>query len=175
MIEKLALTTTILYIYTMGKGLLLKLFVIINFCGFAQTANFQDVKSLVQTYVSDVNLDNKLIALQVWSVNSKESREQNKAFDKAYKTFEWARLKGGNKGILCVTLCLDQSSTATIAFTKDGITTLKTISIQDISNTASFQNLTSTYNIVFDNKGQKVYESIPSTKIFSSIQQLITR
>ncbi len=159
----------------MGKGLLLKLFVIINFCGFAQTANFQDVKSFIQTYVSDVNLDNKLIALQVWSINSKESREQNKAFDKAYKTFEWAKLKGGNKGIMCVTICLDQSSTATIAFTKDGITKLKTISIQDISTVSSFQNITSTYNIVFDNKGQKVYESIPSEKIFSSIHQLITR
>jgi hypothetical protein len=159
----------------MLKKIFLFLFASIAFCATAQTASFADVRTLIQSQADGIDLNNRLVALQVWSVNSPESREQNKAFDKTFTTFEWAKLKGGKHGIVCITVCIDPSSSATIAFTKDGITKLKTISKQDVAYLTSLQSLNASYNVVFDANGQKVYESLPSGKIYSSIQQLITR
>lgn len=159
----------------MVRKCLVSLFLLAGFWISAQTATYADVRTLIESQIGgELHLDSRLIALQVWSVNSPESREQNKAFDKAYTTYEWAKLKGGQHGIVCITICLDQSSTATIAYQKDGITKLQTVSLQTLS-APGLQNLSSTYNVVYDSGGQKVYESLPSSKIFSSIHQLITR
>ncbi len=142
---------------------------------FSQTASYANVKSLLETYLDGASLDNKLLVLQVWSVNSPASREQNQALDKTFYTYQHAKLKGGAKGMAAITLCLDNGSNATIAYTKDGMTHLKSIAMQEVSSLQTLTALSATYNIVFDNTGQKLYEALPANKWFSSIQQLITR
>lgn len=142
---------------------------------FSQTASYSDVKSILERYLDGASLDNKLLVLQVWSVNSPSSREQNQALDKTFYTYQHAKLKGGSKGMAAITLCLENGSNAHIAYTKDGVTHLKSISMQEVSPLQTLGALNATYNIVFDATGQKLYEALPANQWFSSIQQLITR
>jgi hypothetical protein len=84
-----------------------------------------------------------------------------------YKIYEFAKLKGGLKGLVCV-IINKEGDAASIILNKDGATKLIQLNNLDVpSNTVS--------NFVFDENGKEVYKNIPSGKIFESINQLITR
>lgn len=142
---------------------------------WAQDASYTDLKSLVQTYVPDLPAENRLVALQIWSVQSPASREQNKELDHTFHTYAYARLKGGSKGLVAISICLDNTTGAAIVLKKDGVTYLKSVDIQDVQHLMSLGNLAAGYNVVFDASGAKLYESLPAKQWFSSIHQLITR
>lgn len=142
---------------------------------WAQNATYTDLKSLVQTYIPELSTDNRLIALQVWSVQSPSSREQNKELDKAFHTYAYARLKGGSKGLVAISICLDNTTGAAIILKKDGVTYLKSVAGQDIQHLISLSSLVSGYNVVFDSSGSKLYESLTAKQWFPFIHQLITR
>jgi hypothetical protein len=138
----------------------------------AQATVFFKVKEAINLTHPEINLENKLIALTIWSVGDAESRETNKSFDKACKVYELAKLKGGSNGIVAVSFNKENlSSMASIAFQKDGITKVVALKLEDVPelNGAQFSNM------VFNSDGVLVYKDLPASKVFESINNLITR
>lgn len=136
-----------------------------------QVTNAQLVK-VVNTKLPNTNLQNKIIALHVWSSSNKESRETNKEFDKVYKAYEFAKLKNGNQGVVFISVNLDDNTVGSITAGKDGIGKAVIVNKNEF---AFLANLASGYNVVYDNTGSKVYENLESNKVFSSFNSLITR
>jgi hypothetical protein len=138
----------------------------------AQSDLYVKIKKALQQTHPELVTDNKLIAINIWSVEDANSRERNKSFEKAYNVYQVARLKGGLRGLVVVTLNLDNlSSTATIALGKDNV--VKSVSLK--ANDVEALNSYGIENIVFDSTGNSVYKNLSASTIFSSIQSLITR
>ncbi|MDO9000039.1 MAG: hypothetical protein Q7W45_09765 [Bacteroidota bacterium] len=148
-----------------------KLSLIFLFSIFAMFLNAQSdvylkVKKAIQENYPEISLENKLIAINNWSSNNQESREANKEFNRIYKIYEFAKLKGGLKGLVCVSIN-NEGDAASIILNKDGASKLLQLNKIEISTPNS--------NVVFDDKGNEVYKNISSDKIFESINKLITR
>jgi len=132
----------------------------------AQIDLFEKIKNKLKIEHPEIILDNKLIAVNIWSAANQDSREANKQYNKAYNIYEFAKLKGGHKGIVCVTINKTEEN-ATIILTKDGVGKLI-----EINNVKADETLT---NIVFDENGNLVYKNLAFDKIFESVNKLITR
>lgn len=134
---------------------------------FSQIDLFKKIKDELILSQPNLKVEDKVIAVNFWTSSSIESRNSNKEFERVSKTFENALLKGGSKGIVCV--CVNvKNENAEIILKKDDITKLISIKLDDIKTS----NLK---NIVFDSNGNATYKNLNSDKIFSSVQQLITR
>lgn len=138
-----------------------------------------DLYSKLSGFVSNQTkekTEGRLIAINLWSVNDKMSREINQEFEETYKTFEYAKLKGGNKGIIVLNINLDNDVVnADITLKKDGISKLIKVSNENTELINSLKGKSPGYNIVFDDKGNLVYENLIQGSVFSSVQKLITR
>lgn len=150
----------------MKKHVLL-LFLIISSFGKAQVSLYKQIKDAIQLENPKINFDDKLVVLNVWQASDIESRNANKEFDKMYKTYEFAKLKGGLKGVVIAQLNITDQ-TASIILNKDGI--VKLIPVKIITN-----ELHSKKNVVFNSNGDLVYENLLSADIFKSFLNLITR
>jgi hypothetical protein len=138
----------------------------------AQSDLYVKIKKALQQTHPELVTDNKLIAINIWSVEDANSRETNKSFEKAYNVYEFARLKGGLRGLVFVTLNLDNlSSTATITLSKDGVIKSISLKAEDVEGLNSY----GIENVVFDSTGNSVYKNLSASTVFSSIQSLITR
>lgn len=141
----------------------------------AQSDLYTKLNSFVSNQTKE-KLENRLIAVNVWSVNDKDSRDMNVEFEQAYKTFEYAKLKGGNKGIIVLNVNLDNDVVnADITLQKDGITKLIKVSNTNTEIINAIKGKSPGYNIVFDNAGNLVYENLQKGTVFTNIQKLITR
>jgi hypothetical protein len=134
----------------------------------AQTDLYFKLKSQLKSEHPEISLENKLIAVSFWSPDNSETREANKEFNKAYKMYEFAKLKGGFKGIVCLAVN-KTGENASIILNKDGVNKVITLNGIDIK---SYSNLT---NVVFDSQGNEVLKNIAHEQIFESIHNLITR
>lgn len=133
----------------------------------AQSDLFLKVKKAIQENHPEISLQNRLIGVNIWSANNAESREANKQFNSVYKIYEFAKLQGGRKGLICVTIN-KEGDAASIILNKDGATKLIQLNNFDVSAITNS-------NFVFDEQGTEVYKNISSEKIFESINKLITR
>jgi len=133
----------------------------------AQSDVYLKLKNAIKENHPEINLENKLIAVNVWSANNPESREVNKQLNRVYTIYEFAKLKGGLKGLVCVTINKDGDA-ASIILNKDGATKLIQLNTFEISSASNS-------NFIFDDKGNEVYKNISSDKIFESVNKLITR
>ncbi|MFN7910215.1 MAG: hypothetical protein ACK5QC_00225 [Bacteroidota bacterium] len=149
------------------KKQILMLLVLLSFSGKSQLTLYKQIKDAISIENPKISFDDKLVAINIWQANDIESRNANKEFDKVYKTYEFAKLKGGLKGVVVANVNLTDQ-TASILLKKDGIEKLITISI----NTNELQGKK---NIVFNSNGDKVLENIPSADVFKSFINLITR
>ncbi len=150
-----------------------KLIPIVLFMAFstllnAQSNLFLKVKQAIKEKHPEISVDNKLIAVNIWSANNQESREANKQFNNNYKIYEFAKLKGGLKGIICVAINTEGESSS-IILNKDGASKLIQLNGIDVSNSNAMSN------VVFDDQGNEIYKNLPPDKIFESINKLITR
>lgn len=137
----------------------------------AQSNLYQNIKKIITESDPGINMENRLIAFNVWSINDAESREANKAFEKAYTVYEYALLKGGRKGIIVIAVNKENlSSEAVIMLTKDGIKKMIPVKLSDLEGLES-----SNSNSVFDSNGNEIYKNLSALVIFSSINHLITR
>lgn len=157
------------------KGLYISIFVLAAYIGHAQTNLYAKLNSFLTNQTKEV-VANRLIAVNVWSVNDNNSRNLNIEFEKAYKVFEYAKLKGGNSGIIVLNFCLDNDAvTSDIVGKKDGITKMISLSNGGADILKDLKMKPAGYNIIFDANGNKVYEGLALGTVYSSIQQLITR
>lgn len=155
------------------KKLALIMFAIV----FASSVNAQSdlyfkIGTFLQKAYPEIITSNKLIAINIWNVDNLESRESNKSFEKAYKIYEYAKLKGGSRGFISILINKDNlSNIASIAILKDGIKKSLSLKIDELEALKNADFL----NIVFDSDGKVVYKNLPSSKVFESVNQLITR
>lgn len=156
----------------MKKTLLTLSFTAIGLLMNAQINLYEKLKKMIVETHPEIKLENRLIAFNTWSVDNSESREANKSFEKVCSVYEFARLKGGSKGIIVVAINKDNlSSTANITYTKDGISKLISVKLEDL---AGGETITDS-NGVFDSSGNEIYRNLSSENIYSSINHLITR
>lgn len=149
------------------KKHVLFLFLLVSLFGNAQVNLFKQIKDAITLENPKINFDDKLVALNVWQANDIESREANKEFDKMYKIYEFAKLKGGIKGVVIAQLNVTDE-TASIILNKDGVVKLIPIKM-DVTELKNRKNL------VFSSNGDLVYENLQSQNIFKSFLNLITR
>ena len=152
----------------------LSLFLILSFLAFsgaAQSEVYQKVRRIIETNYPEVQTENRLIAINFWSVNDATSRELNKQFNKNYNTYKFARLRGGKHGLIGVAICIDENnSQATIVLNKDGAGDLIQIGFSELGLAEKPFN-----NAVFDSAGNKVYSDLQAQEVFTKINQLLTR
>jgi hypothetical protein len=156
------------------RRFLLPLFLTLVFSGTysAQVNFYYQVKKYLEVNHPELSTANRIIAVNFWNVSSPESRKCNQALDKAFKVYEYARLKGGLQGMIAIAINLDKlGSTADITFKKDGVTKVITASISDFEQNAPVDS----NNLIYDSGGHIIYEDLPSDKIFDTINKLITR
>lgn len=157
------------------KGLYISIFVLGTLFSRAQTNLYNKLSFFLNSQTKEV-VANRLIAINVWSVSNKPSRQINAEFEKVYKVYEFAKLKGGNKGIIVLNINLDADAVATdITLEKDGIKKSIKVSKENIEIINSLKGKAAGYNVVFDENGTIVYENLVEGTVFSSIQKLITR
>lgn len=157
------------------KSFYIILLFLVSFLGEAQTELYSKLKSFVNDNTKEKTTQ-RLIAINLWSANDKDSREKNVQFEKVYNVYSNAKLKGGNKGIIVLNISLDQDAVMTdIALKKDGIS--KTIKIPSdyYSVSEALKNKAPGYNAVFDENGNLVYENLDRDSVFGAVQKLITR
>lgn len=157
------------------KALYISIFVLGSLLVQAQTALYNKLNSFLSTQTKEV-VANRMIAINVWSSNDKNSRDINAEFEKVYKTYDYAKLKGGSKGIIVLNINLDEAAVnSNITAKKDGITKSITIPNDNSEILKELKGKSSGYNIVFDSNGNMVYENLTVGNVFNSIHQLITR
>ncbi len=158
------------------KSIYVTIFVLGVLLSKAQTSLYNKLNSFLTSQTKEVLVNQRLIAVNVWAASDKNSRDLNVEFEKAYKAFDYAKLKGGNKGIVVLNINLDKNTVSgDIILKKDGITKLVKIPSDNIEILKEIKGKSSGYNIVFDSNGNMVYENLAPASVFKSIQQLITR
>jgi hypothetical protein len=149
------------------------IFLLALVCGIetitAQTNSVEKIYSYLLNHSSGIDLQNKLVMVNIWSSTSLNSRECNKAMDKTMQTYQYAKLKGGAKGMVAFDICIDNTSNAIqIIRTKDGIKHML-----ELPNDKNFSF--NEGNFTFDANGKLIAQNTPSTKIYETVHQLITR
>lgn len=158
-------------LYAMKKTISILLIAFASLSAAAQDQLYKQLVQLIQENNPQVKTDNKLIAVNFWSIKDLNSREANKAFNKAVNVYEVARLKGGLKGLIAIAVCTDgDEAESVIVLNKDGNTRLI-----PLKNTNFHTDLLKPGNWVFDSQGVAVYSNLQTTTIFNAINQLITR
>jgi hypothetical protein len=136
---------------------------------YSQSPLYSQVKEKLQKEHPELKFENKLLVINIWSPSSAESRQKNAELNKAYTTYEFAKLKGGSKGMIGVMINLgSDQSLQEINLGKDKIS--KAINLQDIEGIV-VDGMT---NVIFDSKGNEVKKNVTGN-IFTEINNLITR
>ena len=156
----------------MKKNLLLFALIVFGTFSKAQFNFYVEVKKIISISNPDIDLENKLIGINVLNLSNKDSKEATKQFEKAFTVYEYAKLKGGKNGFVSVSIVLDElSSMITISLKRDKI--IKTILIN--ADDISLKRELNFSNIIFNSDGNLVYKDLQATKIFESVNSLITR
>jgi hypothetical protein len=157
------------------KAFYISIFVLASLFSNAQSNLYNKLNSFLTNQTKE-EVSNRLIAINLWSANDKNSRDINIEFEKVYKTYDYARLKGGSKGIIVINLNLgENTATSDITLMKDGVTKSIKLPAHEFEIIKELQGKSAGYNIVFDSNGNKVYENLTTGNVFNSIHQLITR
>jgi len=133
---------------------------------------FKGLKQTLQTRHPEVQLEDKLIAVNFWSVSDESSRKANASFEKACSTYSVAKLKGGKKGLVVILINKDDlDDLSVISLNKEGITCCYSFKLSDLQK----QSLGEPGNLVFNANGDLLFSNLNPEQIFPSIHSLITR
>ncbi len=151
------------------KNIILLTFLFFSGTIVSQEDLFKKLKEQIKKEHPEINVENKLFVVNVWSANDAKSRESNTQVNKAYTVFEHAKLKGGLKGMIGVLVCEGNDKSAeTIILFKDKV--IKPIVLNENAG-FNFQGIS---NIIFDAAGNTVKKNV-TTDIYEEVHQLITR
>jgi hypothetical protein len=151
----------------MKKSFLL-FFILLSSVVTAQDNLYKKIKERLKAEHPEIKTENKLLVVNFWSIEDANSREANVQMNKAYTAYEYAKLKGGLKGMIGVMISLNEEiSLNDITIGKDKVT-------KNISMVSSGLDAGNHKCIVYDSNGNVVKESA-GTELFKEINQLITR
>lgn len=150
------------------KKTMLILLVLLTVLATAQDNLYKKIKDRLRAEHPELKTENKLLVVNFWSAEDALSREANQQLNKAYSTYEFAKLKGGLKGMIGVMISLNEEiSLNDITIGKDKVN-------KNISLTTSGLDAGNHKCIIYDSNGNVVKEST-GTELFKEINQLITR
>jgi hypothetical protein len=150
------------------KNILIATMIMIVSVATAQDNLYKKVKERLRAEHPELKLENKLIVINVWTTENKESREANVSLNKTFKTYEFAKLKGGSRGMIAVMISLNEDlSLNEITLGKDNID-------KSISFVGTGLEVENVKNIIYDSNGLVIKKNF-DTNFQKEISAAITR
>jgi hypothetical protein len=157
--------------------LLLVSFSLLHFSVNAQTFNGTDIRNTALDLIPEVDLQNKILFINVWQSASIESRENNKEFLRVSDIYHKAKLKNGSQGVVFINICLDNDLYTWILSTKrDSITSKYNLE----NTTQKYKPLLNYFDhkpgsLVIGNDGTIISKDLKKEDCFKLFLSLITR
>jgi hypothetical protein len=162
------------------KNIYLAVILLISGSLFSQNSDYSKIASKIQSEFPEINLTNKILIISVWSSSDVSSRDMNKEFLRTYKMYQYARLSGGLKGVVFISISSDTDKlNYEIALKKDlgdypySICDLKALETTSILSYINIDN--SLKNLVFNSNGELITKDISTDNIFITFNKLTTR
>jgi hypothetical protein len=142
----------------------------------SQEALYSVITKQIQLEYSGLLYNNKLLCVSYLSNSpSNEEWEALKEFNRTLEVFKYAKLKGGESGIIWVLLCDEYSEALQLELEQHGILNPFLLHCSlDISSAQSAYNFEHG-NILFDKSGNLLYSKLPVREIFNTIHTKIIR
>ena len=157
--------------------LLIVSFGFIHFSGNAQTLNGTEIRNTALELIPELDLQNKILFINIWQSSSVESRENNKEFLRVSDIYYKAKLKNGVKGVAYINICLDNELYNWVLSTKrDSI-----VSKYNLENsTQKYKSLVNYFDgkpgsLVLGNDGDLISKDLKKEDCFKLFLSLITR
>lgn len=164
----------------MKKHFIPLLMALILFAGFnslnAQVSG-NDYRKVVMDLLPEVNLDNKILFINVWQSSDINSRENNKEFLRVSNIYSAAKLKNGSKGVAFINLSLDKDLYMwMMSVKKDSVASASTLD----NTTAKYEAITKLFgdftgNVIVGSDGNIIAKDIKKENCFNIFRSLITR
>lgn len=155
-------------------------FLLLSFAIHSQTFDYTAVRKVISETYPEIDFSNKLLAISVWNSNDKLSRDMNAEFYRTYHMYQNAKLSGGFKGVVFISISNDTDEmNFKIAEKKDALNfqfTLCDFRSYNLNGKLSKMGFTkNTSNVVFDSNGKLIHTNLQTEVIFKSFNTLITR
>lgn len=164
----------------MVKNFLVFLFLFLSVHFFAQEANYGNIISTLKVQYPEIDFNEKLVSVIVWNSKDVQSREMNKEMYRVWQIYQEAKLTGGHKGVIFISISSDLEETPyTIARNKD--LNKYSFSICDFKSFHKGGKLAQmgfskpNSNVVYDSNGKLIFSNLATEDIFKSFNHLITR
>jgi len=164
----------------MKKHFMPLIIAIILFAGFnslnAQVSG-NDYRNAVAGLLPDLNLDNKILFINVWQASNIDSRENNKEFLRVSNIYSVAKLKNGSKGVAFINLSLDKDLFMWMqSVKKDSVASNYTLD----NTSAKYEAITKLFgdftgNVIVGADGNILAKDIKKENCFTFFRSLITR
>jgi hypothetical protein len=147
-----------------------------SFSRFYSQSNGLDIRQRALVSVDGLNLENKILFINVWKSDNAVSRENNKEFTRVSRIYEQAKLKNGLKGVTYLNISLDDPMLWRISLKKDSIETKYSLE----NSTGKYASLLQIFNnqpgnIVIGSDGDVLGTNIKKEDCFILFRSLITR
>lgn len=157
--------------------LIIATFALIQSYAKAQDLNGTAIRNTCIELIPELNLQNKILFINIWQSSDLESRDNNKEFQRVSNIYTQAKLKNGLSGVAFINLSVDTELFNWIVSTKK----------DSISSKFSLENTNGKYepianyfngkpgNIVIGNDGTVISKNIKKEDCFFLFRSLITR
>ncbi len=162
------------------KKLVLIPFLLLSFVIHSQTFDYTAIRKVISETYPEIDFSNKLLAISIWNSTDKTSRDRNTELHRTYAVYKDAKLSGGLKGVVFISISNDTDEmNFKIAEKKDALNfpfTLCDFEAYSLRSKLSQMNLhKNTTNVVFDSNGKLIFTDLQTESIFKSFNALITR
>lgn len=162
------------------KKLVLLPLLFLSFVMHSQMIDYTAIRKVISETYPEIDFSNKLLAISVWNSTDKTSRDMNAELHKTYTVYKDAKLSGGLKGVVLISISSDTAEmNFKIAEKKDALHfpfTLCDFKSYNLNSKLSQMKLNKNMtNVVFDSNGNLIYTNLQTEAIFKSFNTLITR
>ena len=146
----------------------------------SQNLNYNMISNELKSSYPEIDFSNKLLVISHWNSTDPVLRENIKEFHRVCKIYEGAKLKGGLKGIVFVSISSDTEEVPySICLKKDGVNSrflicdFKSFSAHSKLSTLGLSSQIK--NLIFDHNGNVLHKNIETNQIYSTFNSLLTR
>lgn len=162
------------------KNIILIFFILISGLSFSQTINYSKIVSKITSNHPNLDISNKILIVSVWNSTDASSRDMNKEFFRTYKTYQHAKLSGGLKGVIFISISSDaEELNFKIAAQKDisdyPLVFCDYLSFQEPGMLYDLNISANTKNLIFNSSGELIFSNLETNSIFITFNKLTTR
>lgn len=157
--------------------LLMSFILLAGFNSLNAQVSGNDYRKVVLDLLPEVNLDNKILFINVWQSSDINSRENNKEFLRVSNIYSAAKLKNGSKGVAFINLSLDKDLYMwMMSVKKDSVSSPSTLD----NTSAKYEAITKLFgdftgNVIVGADGNIIAKDIKKENCFNIFRSLITR